>query len=81
MTLPSNWKESTYPNLDVDGVLFSEIMNLGDNYEVYDFTQGYDENRVLEALTASANTMNYVLECTSETSSPKTNATFISALT
>ena len=48
MTLPSNWKETTYPNLDVDGVLFSEVMNLGDNYEVYDFTQGYNENRVLE---------------------------------
>ena len=45
MTLPSNWKETTYPDLNVEGIAFSEVMNLGDNYEVYDFTQGYDETR------------------------------------
>ena len=47
MTLPSNWKETTYPDLNVEGIAFSEVMNLGDNYEVYDFTQGYDETRPL----------------------------------
>ena len=35
----------------------SEVMNLGDNYEVCDFTQGYEETRPWRRLMVSVNTM------------------------
>lgn len=49
MTLPANWRECRYPNLDTTGMTFETVVELGDSYEVYDFTHGYDESRVLQS--------------------------------
>ena len=47
MTLPENWQKAHYPTLNIEGITFSTVINLGQNYEVYDFTGGYDEGREL----------------------------------
>ena len=47
MTLPTDWKQRAYPTLRVDGVPFAPVVELGEAYEVYDFSQGYDESRPL----------------------------------
>ena len=49
MVLPTDWKTRHYPKLDTEGIAFSQVMELGDNYEVYDFSKGYDAFRELKS--------------------------------
>ncbi|MBT6177597.1 MAG: peptidoglycan DD-metalloendopeptidase family protein [Deltaproteobacteria bacterium] len=36
-----------FATLKTEGICFSTVIDLGENYEVYDFTKGYDAQRVL----------------------------------
>jgi len=46
--MSASTEQVTYPPLEVSGVSFEPVIRLPDDYEVYDFTAGYDPNRTLE---------------------------------
>ena len=47
MTLQVSHRPEDYPPLKTDGISFHTVIDLGEEYEVYEFTKGYDPNREL----------------------------------
>ena len=47
MTLQVSHRPEDYPPLKTDGISFHTVIDLGEDYEVYDFTKGYDPHREL----------------------------------
>ena len=47
MTHNATPKPEDFAPLKVEGIQFTTVIDLGENYEVYDFTKGYDAERVL----------------------------------
>lgn len=47
MQMPPSHSPQDYPTLQVEGMTFHTVIDLGNEYEVFDFTKGYDAKRVL----------------------------------
>ena len=47
MSHPESPKPEDFEPLKTEGIEFTTVIDLGENYEVYDFTKGYDAERVL----------------------------------
>ena len=47
MTYLKSPNSENFEQLKTEGVAFTTVIDLGENYEVYDFTKGYDAERVL----------------------------------
>ena len=45
MTMDSRFAPGPFPPLQVQGLRFHPVIRLSDDYEVYDFTTGYDPAR------------------------------------
>ena len=50
MPIPASWLQLHPPPLNTDGMSFHQVIDLGDDYDVYDFSEGYDPERTRSSI-------------------------------